>query len=147
MVVRCIWGAEVVGSNPPSPTTFLGNDMTIKNAFIMIALIVASFASAQSFKFAKDDHKFLVKEIENLTPIVEFILLETDEEYDAARKEFIGHGWNKVSAFTRWNETEGTCKIYIKDPLWKYEPELIGHEVAHCIWGRFHKGSKGLRKN
>jgi hypothetical protein len=125
----------------------LGNDMTIKNAFIMIALIVASFASAQSFKFAKDDHKFLVKEIENLTPIVEFILLETDEEHDAARKEFIGHGWNKVSAFTRWNETEGTCKIYIKDPLWKYEPELIGHEVAHCIWGRFHKGRKGLRKN
>tara|TARA_R110002167_G_scaffold40035_4_gene123520 strand:- start:155 stop:520 length:366 start_codon:yes stop_codon:yes gene_type:complete len=121
--------------------------MTIKNAFIMIALIVASFASAQSFKFAKDDHKFLVKEIENLTPTVEFILLETDEEHDAARKEFIGHGWNKVSAFTRWNETEGTCKIYIKDPLWKYEPELIGHEVAHCIWGRFHKGSKGLRKN
>lgn len=33
----------------------------------------------------------------------------------------------------------GKCTIFIKDPEWDYEPHMIGHEVAHCIWGEWHK--------
>jgi hypothetical protein len=116
---------------------------------LLIILLLLSFSvGAQKLgKYGTDDFRFLQKEIENLTPGVEFILAKNQKEFDDFRKEFIGNGWNNVSAFTRWNEEKGTCKIYIKDPLWKYEPELIGHEVAHCIWGRFHKGKKGLKNN
>ena len=32
--------------------------------------------------------------------------------------------------------------MFIKDPEWQWEPELLGHEVAHCIWGRYHRGKK-----
>ena len=30
-----------------------------------------------------------------------------------------------------------------KGSEWQWEPELIGHEVAHCIWGRYHRGKEG----
>lgn len=114
--------------------------------YLLILLLITMTAHAQRLGgYGKDDFKFLQKEIENLTPGVEFILLKNEAEYNSVRKEHLGTQWKNVSAFTLWNGTKGTCKIYIKDPLWKYEPELIGHEVAHCIWGRFHKGKKGLR--
>lgn len=114
--------------------------------YVIFLLLIATTVQAQRLgQYGKDDFRFLQKEIENLTPGIEFILLKNQEEYDAARKLHLGRRWKNVSAFTLWNESAGTCKVYIKDPDWSYEPELIGHEVAHCIWGRFHKGDKGLK--
>jgi len=118
------------------------------NKLLLLLLLLSFSADAQRIgKYGKDDFKFLVKDGENLTPKVEFILLKNQQEYDSVRKQYLGTNWKNISAFTLWNDSKGTCKIYIKDPKWKYEPELIGHEVAHCIWGRFHKGRKGLRGN
>lgn len=91
-----------------------------------------------------DGHRFIEKEYENLSPLVEFILVKNQEEYERIFKEKFGANWSNISAFTLWNPKVGKCKIYIKDPLWRYEPELIGHEVAHCIWGRWHRGKEGL---
>lgn len=111
---------------------------------ILVLMLLTMGANAQ--KYGKDDFRFLEKEYENLTPGVEFILMKNEREYDAVRRKHLGVQWDTISAFTYWNQEKGTCKIYIKDPAWKYEPELIGHEVAHCIWGRFHKGRKGMKK-
>lgn len=114
--------------------------------YVIILLLIATTVQAQRLGgYGKDDFRFLQKEIENLTPGIEFILLKNEAEYNSVRKIHLGNQWKNVSAFTLWNESKGTCKVYIKDPAWKYEPELIGHEVAHCIWGRFHKGKEGLR--
>jgi hypothetical protein len=30
------------------------------------------------------------------------------------------------------------CTIHIVDPVKGYAPEYIGHEVTHCIYGRWH---------
>ena len=118
----------------------------MKNLLVFTLMLTVSLSAYGWIgKYGKDDFRFLQKEIENLTPKVEFVLMKNQQEYDSVRKEHIGVEWRNVSAFTLWNESKGTCKIYIKDPEWKYEPELIGHEVAHCIWGRFHKGKKGMK--
>lgn len=92
---------------------------------------------------AKDNYRFLQKEYENLTPGVQFILMKSEEESIKIKKDVFGRDWKKIAGFTYWNGEKGTCRIYIPDPAWKYTPELIGHEVAHCIWGRFHKGKLG----
>jgi len=117
----------------------------MKTLLVALLLFSVGVGAQKVGKYGTDDFMFLQKEIENLTPGVEFILAKNQKEFDAFRKEFLGSNWKNVSAFTLWNEDKGTCKIYIKDPVWKYEPELIGHEVAHCIWGRFHKGNRGLK--
>lgn len=92
---------------------------------------------------AADNYRFLEKEYETLKPGVEFVLLRNQEEYKAVMKQQFGSDWKTISAFTFWDKQKATCKIYIKDPAWEYTPELIGHEVAHCIWGRFHRGEEG----
>ena len=97
--------------------------------------------------YGSDDHRFLEKEYENLSPTVNFVLLKSEAEYDSARKRSLGTRWDSVSAFTLWIPATGECTVYIKDPEWRWEPELIGHEVAHCIWGRYHRGREGLRNN
>jgi len=33
----------------------------------------------------------------------------------------------------------GNCEVHIVDPSRSYQPQWTGHEVTHCIWGRFHK--------
>ena len=87
--------------------------------YIILLLLIATTVQAQRLGlYGKDDFRFLQKEIENLTPGIEFILLKNQEEYDAARKLHLGRRWKNVSAFTLWNEGEGTCKVYIKDPDW-----------------------------
>ena len=30
------------------------------------------------------------------------------------------------------------CEVHIVDPAVKYAPEWIGHEIVHCVYGRFH---------
>lgn len=85
-----------------------------------------------------DGYVFNRKEYENTTPGVKFVLLQNSSEMTEVKKKFFGPNWKQVSAFTEWNPDKGTCTIYIMDPNWQYKPELIGHEVAHCIWGRWH---------
>lgn len=92
---------------------------------------------------AKDNYRFLVKEYENLTPGVEFILIKSEEEREIVFKEVFGNEWKKIAGFTFWNPGKSTCRIVIPDPDWQYQPEIIGHEVAHCIWGKFHQGELG----
>lgn len=31
------------------------------------------------------------------------------------------------------------CEMHVVDPAQSYQPQWIGHEAAHCIWGRWHK--------
>ena len=115
---------------------------------IIVSLVLGGCASSgatNTYRYGADDFKFLVKEYENLSPKVNFVLLKNQAEYNSARKKKLGVKWDSVSAFTLWIPSTGECTVYIKDPEWKWEPELIGHEVAHCIWGRYHQGKKGLK--
>ncbi len=43
---------------------------------------------------------------------------------------------SQLLAFARWNSA--ACEIHIMDPATLYEPDIIGHELAHCLHGNFH---------
>lgn len=93
---------------------------------------------------AKDGYRFLIKEHENLEPGVQFILIRNEQDREETMKKVFGSRWKLIAGFTYWNEDKKTCRIVIPDPAWQYRPEIIGHEVAHCIWGKFHMGETGL---
>jgi hypothetical protein len=44
----------------------------------------------------------------------------------------------KVAAFSVIRMNDPKCTIYMIDPKNKYEPEFIGHELVHCIYGVWH---------
>jgi hypothetical protein len=33
---------------------------------------------------------------------------------------------------------QGACEVHVVDPGRAYQPEWMGHELAHCVWGRWH---------
>ena len=35
--------------------------------------------------------------------------------------------------------TREGCEMHVVDPSASYQPQWIGHEVAHCVWGRWHR--------
>ena len=44
----------------------------------------------------------------------------------------------QLGAFGVLDEDRTSCRIFIVDPTYKYMPEWIGHEIAHCFYGRWH---------
>ena len=90
-----------------------------------------------SQRTGKDDYVFEKKEYEILDNTIEFVIIRDEKQFAELRKQFLNDD-KSVQAFSRLRKAEKKCIIYIKDAEWAYEPEYIGHEVAHCIWGQWH---------
>lgn len=88
-------------------------------------------------KKGADDYSFESKEYEKTDLNIEFVILRNQREFDEASTKY-ANGVQGLEAFGVLVPSENRCILYIKDPEWQYVPEFIGHEVAHCIWGRWH---------
>lgn len=44
-----------------------------------------------------------------------------------------------IMAFGQVATGEPACTIHVLDPAVDYQPEWIGHEIVHCMRGRWHK--------
>lgn len=102
---------------------------------ILSILILAGCEPAP--KKGADDYLFESKEYEKTNLNIEFVILRNQSEFDQAAKQY-ANGVQGLEAFGILIPSENRCILYIKDPEWQYVPEFIGHEVAHCIWGRWH---------
>jgi hypothetical protein len=43
-----------------------------------------------------------------------------------------------LMAFAKLNRGAGRCTIYMVDARKAYQPEWLGHELAHCVYGNWH---------
>jgi hypothetical protein len=43
-----------------------------------------------------------------------------------------------TAAFTQLVYPYDTCTIHMIDPSIRYEPEFVGHEFLHCVYGQWH---------
>lgn len=97
---------------------------------------ISNFSHA--VKPSYDGYIFESKEYEKISLEIEVVVLH--DKFEFAREKNMNHlRLQNVEAFSIIVPGSNTCKIYVKDPEWKYQPEYIGHELAHCIWGRWHK--------
>ena len=75
---------------------------------------------------------------------VEIVLVQSREEMarEVAKRKGQIEGKIKptdVAAFAVIRPFDTRCTIYMLDPKVQYEPEYIGHELVHCIYGAWHK--------
>jgi len=84
-----------------------------------------------------DDYEFEGKEFEHTDIEVKVVVISTQEKFDQLSSKLVP-GVSGLQAFSSINPTTNTCTVYVKDPTWEYSPEFIGHEIAHCVWGRWH---------
>jgi len=112
----------------------------MRKIVVFLAILFISSCD-KTTKIAKDGYRFDEKEYEITDNTIEFVIARDEQEFNSLRNQYVGNN-SDVQAFGRLRPFENKCILYIKDPSWSYQPEFIGHEVAHCIWGRWHKSDK-----
>ena len=85
----------------------------------------------------KDDYTFEVKEYSKDTVTITVKVFASTAELQKFAKDNNINAEN-LAAFGKLYPSENKCTIFVVDPINTYEPEFIGHEVAHCFWGRWH---------
>jgi len=116
----------------------------MKKYIILIGcLILASCDNAPSKKGA--DGYYFEKETFTRTEIpVEVKLMQSEKEMIAEYRKRTNDTNAKVdakslAAFAIIRPNDNKCTIYMLDPKVKYQPEYVGHEFVHCIYGEWHK--------
>jgi hypothetical protein len=104
-------------------------------------VLLASFAVAScdipSQIPASDGYSFGTPSFERTKVEVQLVTYKTRVDFlEAARKRNVKG--NEVQAFTELRSPFNKCTIHVMDPNLQYQPEFIGHELAHCFYGQWH---------
>lgn len=104
----------------------------------MAILLISTTAYAQGLTPVKNNgYRFVTKEYEKQTVQVKLVTFKNREEFKAeARKRGIKN--DSIAAFSVLSTKKDECTIYIIDPLTKFNPEMVGHEMLHCFYGQWH---------
>lgn len=107
-------------------------------AFLALALLAGCDQQP-----ASDGYTFGPKEFTHPDPAIHFVIHKSIEDLRAAAPYDVNADARAqgrvLMAFSVMHPGGiGTCTVHIVDPAVSYQPEWIGHEVAHCIWGRWH---------
>lgn len=90
------------------------------------------------YRVGADGYVFLIKHYTNTKPKINIIVYPHREALRvAARKQKLGE--NTLAFVMRdTQDNKKTCNIHIVDPFYSYEPEIVGHEFLHCVYGQWH---------
>jgi len=88
---------------------------------------------------SKDHYWFETKEYETTELGVSVRLYANKTDLQSAAKALGIADPESIQAFGALKPYASSCTIHLVDPMNNYEPEYYGHELAHCIWGRFHE--------
>lgn len=114
--------------------------------FIASALLVIStfggIAEARPFtshnNIGTDGYVFESKQYQHSSVKVTIVTFQKERELREFAKT---KGYllpNRTVAFSVLEPEE--CTIYVVDPDKDYQPESLGHELAHCFFGNWHPG-------
>lgn len=102
----------------------------------MIWALVAASVIGCDVPYSADGYSFEKKEFEHLNPDIVFVVHKTEKELrEAAKAHGVKH-FSATKAFSILHHEK--CSVHIVDPKTHYYPEYIGHEVTHCMYGRWH---------
>ncbi len=117
---------------------------------LIAALFLASCDNSSAPKNGADDYHFEGKEYTLIEQKYTFVVVPNEKEWNALADQYVGIPGDDLGAFSRLrlNRAEpdlkgSECIVYIRDPDWKYEPEFIGHEIIHCLFGKWHPSQRG----
>ena len=103
---------------------------------LLFSLAVVASASAQT---AADGYKFRG----NPPPLrLEFGTVVVEHDSSAKLADSIrqyGINSTEVHAFSVYDPNTNICTIHIVKPARIYMPEHMGHELMHCVYGKWHK--------
>ncbi len=116
-------------------------------AAVLVSLVAACPASARpreaadgyvfgDAEFVRTEFKVTIVEYDDAAAVTEAAI-----EAGALVAPTVSGSYGRVvrTRVFAWSRLrDGTCEIHILKPAVRYQPELLGHELAHCIYGRWH---------
>lgn len=90
---------------------------------------------------AGDDYRFEQREWTHST--FQVVIVEHDTQADLAKAANlkIPEG-EELQAYSSIRPSDGRCTIHVLRPE-KLDRVWLGHEMAHCVWGRWHPSRGG----
>jgi hypothetical protein len=112
-----------------------------KLALIMTVLLAVLLGSCMTMGGRTDFYQLERQEYVKQEVAVSFVDYPNQKEFDQALKKYDvqENPSRKVMSFAVLKPKENKCEIHTIDQRVKYMPEWLGHELAHCRYGRFHK--------
>lgn len=109
-------------------------------AAVWLSALVALSSCSPAGNRGADGYEFGEPEWTALTFQVEMVPYSSPVEFRRAaiRLGALAEDGGETRAFAQVQKG-GLCRIHVLDLRVKYEPEWIGHELAHCMHGRWHK--------
>ena len=108
-----------------------------KKIFTTILLAFALTSCDPGPKTGADGYKFGTPQYEKQEVTVKVVTYNSQRELVAAAKQF-GVDNADVMAFSVLRPPFDVCTIHMVSPKADYQPEYIGHEFAHCVYGQWH---------
>lgn len=102
----------------------------------MMLLALGSLALSSCGE-AADGYRFERKEYERADPSITIVTHPSLSDLRAKAPAAASVGENRELMAWSIIRADG-CEVHIVDPARSYQPQWIGHEVAHCVWGRWH---------
>ena len=110
----------------------------MKKIFVVFALLLASCDSAP--RTGPDGYQFGYKQYEQNPVTVTVVTYKTQQDlYKVAKSK--GADYPEIAAFSILYPNKEVCTIHMIDPSVSYEPEYVGHEFLHCVYGQWHRNN------
>lgn len=103
---------------------------TVLLAFTVVSCKPAPNKGADGYQFGTPQYEKQQVTINVVTYQKRSDLLKEAKKYGANSETLV--------AFSVLKFPFDTCTVHMVDPRVKYEPEFIGHEFAHCVYGQWH---------
>lgn len=88
-----------------------------------------------------DGYTFGEKQYERSTVRINIVTYQSRADLQRA----LGNAGNvdpsNVVAFSVLVPPFDVCTIHMVDPSVSYDPEFVGHEMLHCVYGQWHKNN------
>lgn len=109
--------------------------------FKKVILVLFLFLSAcdQGPKQGADGYRFGQKQYTKQEVQINIVTYQSQRELQRVLGNRAGVQAENVVAFSVLQPPFDTCTIHMVDPAVSYQPEYVGHEFLHCVYGQWHK--------
>ncbi len=107
---------------------------------LLFALMLGSCDSAP--KKGADGYRFGEKQYERNEVQVKIVTYKSQADYNKVLNRLKLP--KTTAAFSTLSPPYDICTIHMIDPSIKYEPEFVGHEFLHCVYGQWHTDNKSI---
>ena len=89
-----------------------------------------------------DNYSFGNKQYEKDSVQVSIVTYDSPAKLQKVAKYEYGVNSPTLVAFSILRPPFDTCTIHMVDPSVSYQPEFVGHEFLHCVYGQWHTSNE-----